>query len=101
MAQRNADVSRRSVLLATATGVLVAPAAARGGDAAGHDAVGDDRFREPSRALPLAADADVVVCGAGPAGVTAAITAARAGARVRLFEAHGALGGVWTSSLLG
>jgi Tfp pilus assembly protein PilE len=101
MAQRNADVSRRSVLLATATGVLVAPAAARGGDAAGHDEVGDDRFREPSRALPLAADADVVVCGAGPAGVTAAITAARAGARVRLFETHGALGGVWTSSLLG
>jgi hypothetical protein len=43
----------------------------------------------------------VIVCGAGPAGVTAAITAARAGARVRLFEAHGALGGVWTNSLLG
>jgi ribulose 1,5-bisphosphate synthetase/thiazole synthase len=58
-------------------------------------------LREPSRTLPVAADADVVVCGAGPAGVAAAITAARAGARVRLFETHGALGGVWTSSLLG
>ncbi|MFM8378235.1 MAG: FAD-dependent oxidoreductase [Planctomycetia bacterium] len=51
--------------------------------------------------MPLTADADVIVCGAGPAGVTAAITAARAGAKVRLFEAHGALGGVWTNSLLG
>jgi hypothetical protein len=46
-------------------------------------------------------DSDVIVCGAGPAGVTAAITAARAGAKVRLFETHGSLGGVWTSSLLG
>lgn len=58
-------------------------------------------FREAARDLPLNSDADVIVCGAGPAGVTAAITAARAGAKVRLFETHGSLGGVWTSSLLG
>ena len=51
--------------------------------------------------MPLQADADLIVCGAGPAGVTAAITAARVGAAVRLFETHGSLGGVWTSSLLG
>ncbi len=57
--------------------------------------------REEARDLPLVSDADVIVCGAGPAGVSAAISAARAGAKVRLFEAHGALGGVWTSSLLG
>ena len=56
---------------------------------------------EAERDIPLSADADVIVCGAGPAGVTAAIAAARAGAKVRLFEAHGSLGGVWTSSLLG
>jgi len=59
------------------------------------------QFREIEHDLPLTRDADVIVCGAGPAGVTAAICAARAGAKVRLFEAHGALGGVWTSSLLG
>ena len=58
-------------------------------------------FHEAACDLPLQTDADVIVCGAGPAGVTAAITAARAGARVRLFELHGSLGGVWTSSLLG
>jgi hypothetical protein len=56
---------------------------------------------EPARDIPLTSDCDVIVCGAGPAGVTAAIAAARAGAKVRLFEAHGSLGGVWTSSLLG
>ena len=50
--------------------------------------------------LPLVNDADVIVCGAGPAGIAAAITAARAGAKVRLFEVHGCLGGVWTAGLL-
>jgi hypothetical protein len=59
------------------------------------------RFTEPAHDLPLNTGADVIVCGAGPAGVTAAISAARAGAKVRLFEAHGSVGGVWTSSLLG
>lgn len=58
-------------------------------------------FSEPSLTLPLVKDADVIVCGAGPAGVTAAIVAARAGARVRLFEWRGCLGGVWTAGLLG
>jgi hypothetical protein len=59
------------------------------------------QFAEPAREVPLVADADVIICGGGPAGVSAAITAARAGARVRIFEAHGCLGGVWTSGLLG
>jgi len=57
-------------------------------------------FAEPGRDLPLVQDADVIVCGAGPAGIAAAITAARAGARTRLFEVHGCLGGVWTAGLL-
>ncbi len=58
-------------------------------------------FQETARDLPVKDDADVLICGAGPAGVSAAISAARAGAKVRLFETHGSLGGVWTSSLLG
>ena len=52
-------------------------------------------FDEPARRVPLITDADVIVCGAGPAGVAAAIAAARAGARTRLFEVHGCLGGGW------
>ena len=57
-------------------------------------------FVEPARELPLRDDADVIVCGGGPAGVAAALAAARAGARTRLFEVHGCLGGVWTAGLL-
>lgn len=59
-----------------------------------------DRFLEPARELPLRDDADVIVCGGGPAGVAAALAAARSGARTRLFEMHGCLGGVWTAGLL-
>lgn len=44
--------------------------------------------------------ADVVVCGAGPAGVSAALAAARMGARTRLLETNGCLGGIWTAGLL-
>ena len=58
-------------------------------------------FAEPARDLPLAEDCDVIVAGGGPAGISAAVAAARAGAKVRLFELHGALGGVWTSGFLG
>ncbi|MBX3739477.1 MAG: FAD-dependent oxidoreductase [Akkermansiaceae bacterium] len=58
-------------------------------------------FAIPAENAPLTGDADVIVCGAGPAGVTAAIMAARAGAKVRLFEWRGCLGGIWTAGLLG
>ncbi len=57
-------------------------------------------FEESARSLPIVDTCDVVVCGGGPAGFSAAITAARQGARVRLFEVNGCLGGVWTSGLL-
>ncbi len=55
---------------------------------------------EPVRHLPLHAGADVVVCGGGPAGVAAALAAARQGASTLLIEGHGCLGGVWTSGML-
>lgn len=58
------------------------------------------QFKEAARNLPITDEVDVIVCGAGPAGVSAAIAASRAGARVRLFEVHGCLGGVWTAGLL-
>lgn len=57
-------------------------------------------FAEAAREIPLAEDCDVIVCGGGPAGIAAAVQAARAGAKVRLFELQGALGGIWTSGML-
>lgn len=45
--------------------------------------------------------ADVVVCGGGPAGIGAAVEAARQGMKVILIEHEGFLGGTWTAGLLG
>lgn len=91
--------SRRGFLAASlgaAAGFAARPA--RGETAAPAPASG--MFREPARDLPVRDGADAIVCGGGPAGVAAALAAARCGARVRLFELQGALGGVWTSGLL-
>lgn len=55
---------------------------------------------EQSKQTPVVNECDVVVCGGGPAGIAAAISAAREGANTVLLEAGGALGGIWTSGLL-
>ena len=58
-------------------------------------------YTEPSRSIPVAADVDVLVCGAGPAGIGAALGAARAGCRnVLLLEAGNAVGGVSTTGMM-
>ncbi len=55
---------------------------------------------EAPRRTPVAADVDVLVVGGGPAGVGAALAAAREGARTLLIERHGMLGGVWTAGIM-
>ena len=50
--------------------------------------------------VPVRSECDVLVIGAGPAGMGAAIAAARKGARVTLVEYGGKLGGMWTLGLL-
>lgn len=47
--------------------------------------------------VPVAGEWDVIVCGGGPAGIGAAIAAARQGASTLLVEAHQHLGGLATS----
>ncbi|MBL8994978.1 MAG: FAD-dependent oxidoreductase [Spirochaetia bacterium] len=55
---------------------------------------------EAPRRLSVAKEVDVLVAGGGPAGIAAALAAAKAGAKVLIVERHGMLGGVWTAGLL-
>lgn len=50
-----------------------------------------------TREIPVVGSYDVVVCGGGPAGWTAAVAAARDGARTALIERFGFLGGACTA----
>lgn len=56
--------------------------------------------REAAREIPVVEEFDVIVCGAGPAGVAAAIAAGRGGAKTLLVEVNGCLGGIWTAGAL-
>ncbi len=47
--------------------------------------------------VPIVGSYDVVVCGGGPAGFIAAVTAAREGAKTALIERYGFLGGMATA----
>ncbi len=51
--------------------------------------------------VPIAGDSDVLVVGAGPAGLAAAISSARNGASTTLIEKNGYVGGNLTAGLVG
>lgn len=55
---------------------------------------------EPQKQIPVAAEVDVLVVGAGPAGFSAAVCAAREGAKTMLIEQTGDVGGVATTGLM-
>ncbi|HEX2039897.1 MAG TPA: FAD-dependent oxidoreductase [Acidimicrobiales bacterium] len=57
--------------------------------------------RIAARDAEIVADVDVCVAGGGPAGLGAALAAARLGARVCLLERHGFLGGNFTAASVG
>jgi hypothetical protein len=53
---------------------------------------------EPARQVPLYGEYEVAVLGGGPAGIAAAVAAARAGRRTLLIERYGFLGGMGTAA---
>ena len=55
---------------------------------------------EPAREINVCYEADVVVVGGGPAGHSAAVAAARNGAKTVLVERYGHLGGMATGGLV-
>ncbi|MFT4094518.1 MAG: FAD-dependent oxidoreductase [Niabella sp.] len=57
-------------------------------------------IEEPARKVTVYANPDVLVVGAGPAGIGAAIAAARNGAKVLLLERYGFLGGNLTNAMV-
>ena len=55
-------------------------------------------IEEPARKIPLYGEYEVIVLGGGPAGIAAAVAAARAGRRTLLIERYGFLGGMGTAA---
>src|SRR5512147_2050888 len=55
-------------------------------------------IHQPAREIPVYGEYEVAVLGGGPAGITAAAAAARAGRRTLLVERYGFLGGMGTAA---
>lgn len=116
-AGQGSPASRRQFVRTVAAGAVFAPAALAAEDSrdtgppqpdpgrgevlrTSGELAGEHAVLEPPRRVPIAGTSDVIVCGGGPAGIGAALGAARAGASVRLIEVAGCLGGIWTAGLL-
>ena len=57
-------------------------------------------YKEKERILPIRENVDVLVVGGGPAGFSAAVCAAREGAKTMLIEQAGQVGGVATTGMM-
>jgi flavin-dependent dehydrogenase len=93
----------------TSGAALLAGTAATNGKSAAQDSVKDassavsgnrTHVIVPEKKVEVMAEADVLVCGGGPAGVAAACAASRCGAKTVLIERWPFLGGMGTAALV-
>ena len=103
------EISRRDLMRALGvTGLGAGMGAWTAGQQAAADTMGrglpaaiaGKTIIQPQRELPVLHETDVLVVGGGPAGVSAALAAKRAGAEVTLVERYGHFGGLWTGGLV-
>ncbi|MBN1341451.1 MAG: FAD-dependent oxidoreductase [Phycisphaerae bacterium] len=88
--------------LGAGLGILTTPQDVRA-DAMGNGPAAkivDGKVIQPQRELAVLHRAQVLVVGGGPAGVSAAVAAARCGVKVALVERYGHFGGLWTGGLV-
>ncbi len=64
----------------------------------GNPALSAKSIEEPARKIPLYGEYEIAVLGGGPAGIAAAVAAARGGRRTLLIERYGFLGGMGTAA---
>lgn len=100
MPQKRTGFSRRDALKALAV-LGAGSVAASANESTGAEANDTGpTIRVPARNVPVLTKADVLVCGGGTAGISAACSAARHGADVLLLERWPSVGGMATNALV-
>ncbi|MDR3261481.1 MAG: FAD-dependent oxidoreductase [Tannerella sp.] len=97
MKRSRRDFIRNSTVLTAATVAGLNSVRTYAGSVSETKDKGTYRF---TRQIPVDKEYDIIVAGGGPAGIGAALAAARLGAKVLIIEATGCLGGMGTSGLV-